>query len=78
MIDYVGLPITEALKEVVAARERYGLEQRVRIVASAKLVTPDKVAWALCMGADFVSSAKTSKVHYETNFRCSSTDLLSV
>jgi len=42
----------------VAARERYGLEQRVRIVASAKLVTPDKVAWALCMGADFVSSAR--------------------
>ena len=58
LIDYVGLPITEALKEVVAARERYGLEQRVRIVASAKLVTPDKVAWALCMGADFVSSAR--------------------
>lgn len=58
LIDYVGLPITEALGHVVAARERFGLVERVRIVASAKLITPDKVAWALCMGADFVSSAR--------------------
>lgn len=58
LIDYVGLPITEALRHVVAARERFGLVDRVRIVASAKLITPDKVAWALCMGADFVSSAR--------------------
>jgi glutamate synthase domain-containing protein 2 len=28
------------------------------VIASGKLVTPDKVAWALCMGADFVSSAR--------------------
>jgi glutamate synthase domain-containing protein 2 len=58
LIDYVGLPVTEALRHVVAARERHGLKERVRIIASAKLVTPDKVAWALCMGADFVSSAR--------------------
>lgn len=58
LIDYVGLPVTEALRHVVAARERFGLAERVRIVASAKLITPDKVAWALCMGADFVSSAR--------------------
>ena len=58
LIDYVGLPITEALRHVVAARERHGLKDRIRIVASAKLITPDKVAWALCMGADFVSSAR--------------------
>ena len=58
LIDYVGLPITEALRHVVAARERHGLKDRIRIIASAKLITPDKVAWALCMGADFVSSAR--------------------
>ncbi len=58
LIDYVGLPITEALRHVVAARERFGLTERIRIVASGKLITPDKVAWALCMGADFVSSAR--------------------
>jgi glutamate synthase domain-containing protein 2 len=58
LIDYVGLPITLALPQVAAARLRHGLQNRIRIIASAKLVTPDKVAWALCMGADFVSSAR--------------------
>lgn len=58
LIDYVGLPITDALPLVAAARDRHGLRERVRIVASGKLITPDKVAWALCMGADFVSSAR--------------------
>jgi glutamate synthase domain-containing protein 2 len=58
LIDYVGLPITEALSLVAQARDRLGLRQRIRIVAAGKLITPDKVAWALCMGADFVSSAR--------------------
>jgi glutamate synthase domain-containing protein 2 len=58
LIDYVGLPITTALPLVAAARARHGLTERIRIVASGKLITPDKVAWALCMGADFVSSAR--------------------
>jgi glutamate synthase domain-containing protein 2 len=43
---------------VAAARERHRLEERIRIIASAKLISPDKVARALCMGADFVSSAR--------------------
>lgn len=58
LADYVGLPITQALPLVAAARARHGLTERIRIVASGKLITPDKVAWALCMGADFVSSAR--------------------
>ena len=58
LADYVGLPITQALPLIVAARARHGLQERIRITASGKLVTPDKVAWALCMGADFVSSAR--------------------
>ena len=58
LADYVGLPITQALPLVVAARARHGLAGRIRIVAAGKLVTPDKVAWAMCMGADYVSSAR--------------------
>ena len=58
LMDYVGLPITLALPLVTSARLRHGLEDRIRIIASAKLITPDKVAWALCMGADFVSAAR--------------------
>ncbi len=58
LADYVGLPITQALPYVAGLRDEHGLHNRIRIVASGKLVTPDKVAWALCMGADFVSSAR--------------------
>jgi glutamate synthase domain-containing protein 2 len=58
LIDYVGMPITIALPLLAEARDRHGLKERVRIVASGKLITPDKVAWALCMGADFASSAR--------------------
>ncbi len=58
LADAVGMPITLALPMVVSARERHGLAKRIRIVAAGKLVTPDKVAWAMCMGADFVVSAR--------------------
>ena len=58
LADYVGLPITQALPMVAALRDEHGLKGRIRIVAAGKLITPDKVAWALCMGADFVSSAR--------------------
>jgi glutamate synthase domain-containing protein 2 len=58
LADYVGLPITQALPYVAALRDENGLHNRIRIIAAGKLITPDKVAWALCMGADFVSSAR--------------------
>ncbi len=58
LADYVGLPITQALPMVAALRAEHGLRERIRIVAAGKLITPDKIAWALCMGADFVSSAR--------------------
>jgi glutamate synthase domain-containing protein 2 len=58
LADYVGMPITQALPLVAEARARHGLQDRIRILASGKLITPDKVAWALSMGADFVVSAR--------------------
>ncbi len=58
LADYVGLPITQALPYVIGLRYEHGLRERIRVVAAGKLITPDKVAWALCMGADFVSSAR--------------------
>lgn len=58
LADYVGMPITQALPLVAEARARHGLDRRIRLIASGKLITPDKVAWALCMGSDFVVSAR--------------------
>jgi glutamate synthase domain-containing protein 2 len=58
LIDYVGLPIRESLPTVVDLLKRHGLKDRIRVIASGKLVTPADVAWALCVGADFVNSAR--------------------
>ena len=56
--DYMGLPIKESLPLVVDVLTRAGLRDRVRVIASGKLVTPAEAAWALCVGADFVTSAR--------------------
>ncbi|MDU8926629.1 FMN-binding glutamate synthase family protein [Alisedimentitalea sp. MJ-SS2] len=58
LIDLVGMPIREALPRIVDLRDRHGLHDRIRIIASGKLVNPGDVAWAICAGADFVTSAR--------------------
>ncbi|MDH3632169.1 MAG: FMN-binding glutamate synthase family protein [Gammaproteobacteria bacterium] len=58
LIDEVGLPLREGLPLVVDKLNLYGLRDRVKVIASGKLVHPAKVAWALCMGADFCTSAR--------------------
>ena len=58
LADHMSLPIAEALPLVVDALIAAGLRERVKVVASGKLVTPAKVAWALCAGADCVNSAR--------------------
>jgi glutamate synthase domain-containing protein 2 len=58
LADHMALPITEALPRVVDALIEAGLRDRVRVVASGKLVTSAKAAWALCAGADFVNTAR--------------------
>ena len=58
LIDNVGLTLREALPMLVDLRDEAGLKDRIRIVASGKLVTPSEVAWALCAGADFTISAR--------------------
>jgi glutamate synthase domain-containing protein 2 len=58
LMDNVGLPIKESLPMVVDILCRHGLRQRVRVIASGKLITPAEVAWAYCVGADFAVSAR--------------------
>ncbi|MFY9238409.1 MAG: FMN-binding glutamate synthase family protein [Roseovarius sp.] len=58
LMDLVGLPIRDALVRMVDLRDRAGLKERIRIVASGKLVNLGDVAWAICAGADFVTSAR--------------------
>ncbi len=58
LADHVGLPLHEALPMFVDCLYEAGLKDRVRVIASGKLVTSANVAWALCVGADFAVSAR--------------------
>lgn len=58
LIDYVGLPLKESLPILSNTLIRHDLKRRIKIIASGKLIEPAAVAWALCMGADFINSAR--------------------
>jgi len=58
LMDDVGLPLRESLAMVIDKLKESGLRERVKVIASGKLVTPTDVAWALCVGADFINSAR--------------------
>jgi len=58
LMDYMGLPIKESLPLVADKLTEFGLKDRVKLIASGKLITPADVAWALCVGADFITSAR--------------------
>jgi glutamate synthase domain-containing protein 2 len=58
LMDCVGLPIKESLPLVVDILNRHRLRERIKVVASGKLITPAEAAAALCVGADFIQSAR--------------------
>ncbi|MCH9674114.1 MAG: FMN-binding glutamate synthase family protein, partial [Gammaproteobacteria bacterium] len=58
LIDDVGLPLRESLPIVIDKLIESDLRDRVKVIASGKLITPSDVAWAFCVGADFVNSAR--------------------
>ncbi|NVL03392.1 FMN-binding glutamate synthase family protein, partial [Ruegeria pomeroyi] len=58
LMDSVGMPLREALLRIVDMRDRFGLKDRIRIIASGKMVNPGDVAYAICAGADFVVCAR--------------------
>lgn len=58
LMDNVGLPVKESLPMVADILARHGLRDRVKLIASGKLITPAEIAWAYCAGADVVVSAR--------------------
>lgn len=58
LLDYMGLPLNQSLPMLIDTLDGFNLRPRVRVIASGKLINPDRVAWALCTGADFVVSAR--------------------
>jgi glutamate synthase domain-containing protein 2 len=58
LMDDVGVPLDESLPMLIDKLNQHGLRQRIKVIASGKLVTPTDIAWALCVGTDFVVSAR--------------------
>lgn len=58
LMDYVGLTLKESLPLLVNMLEKHNLREHIKVIASGKLITPSKVAWALAVGADFIVSAR--------------------
>ena len=58
LMDNVGLLLRESLPAVVDRLEAAGLDQRIMVIASGKMINPAEAAWAFCAGADFVVSAR--------------------
>lgn len=58
LMDDVGLPLRESLPKLIDKLNEYGLRDRIKVICSGKLITPTDVAWALCMGTDFITSAR--------------------
>jgi glutamate synthase domain-containing protein 2 len=58
LADSVGLPIKSALPLLDNALIKYGVRDQVKIIASGKLFSPDRIAIALAMGADLINIAR--------------------
>jgi glutamate synthase (ferredoxin) len=58
MADTMGLPVHSGLIYLDNALHKYGVRDKVKVFASGKLFSPDRIAIALSMGADLVNIAR--------------------
>ena len=57
-IEAIGMSIRDSLPLLVDTLKAAGLRERIKIIASGRLVNPLEVAWALAAGADFAATAR--------------------
>ncbi|BCE01852.1 FMN-binding glutamate synthase family protein [Marinicellulosiphila megalodicopiae] len=58
LMDYMGLPLDVSLPILIDQLITYRLRDRIKVIASGKLINPSKVVWALCVGADAINTAR--------------------
>src|SRR5699024_485603 len=58
LAESVGLPTLAALPLVDDMLKKYEIRDQTYIIASGQLVTPDKIAMALALGADLINIAR--------------------
>ena len=57
-IDSIGMPLFPALKIVNDTLKKHKIRDRLKILASGKLISPEKQMVAFCIGADAIYSAR--------------------
>ncbi len=58
LIDSTGMVIEDSLPLLHDMLTEAGLRDRIKIIASGKLITSADVAWAFCVGADMVNNGR--------------------
>jgi glutamate synthase domain-containing protein 2 len=58
LMDSVGMVARESLPLLVDKLAAAGLRGRIKVIVSGKMIIPSEAAWAFCVGADFVSTAR--------------------
>lgn len=57
-IDYIGMPVADALVFVTTLLKKHGLREEIKILASGKIITAFDIAKAMAFGADACYSAR--------------------
>jgi len=58
MMNRIGLPIRMALTVVIEELDRLGIREKIKIIASEKVLTPDDAVELFAYGANFVNIAR--------------------
>ena len=58
LIDDMGVPVRESLPMLIDKLHEHGLRERIKVNVSGKMINPTEVAWAMCIGTDFISTAR--------------------
>ena len=58
LMDRVGLHIKDAIFIADTLLKEYGVRDKVKLIASSKILTPDDVVVTMCLGADFIQIAR--------------------
>ncbi|HEY9582393.1 MAG TPA: FMN-binding glutamate synthase family protein [Savagea sp.] len=59
LADTLGLPLRSALPILDNSLKEHGVRDKVKIIASGKITTPDSAAIAMALGADLVQGARS-------------------
>ena len=75
LIDYMGMPLNESLPLVIDLLHEYGLRERIKVIASGKLISPGKVAWHWVLAQTFAYPRAASCLRWVVFKRCNATKI---